>query len=41
MTPSPAISIQDLKKSYGRVQALRGVNLEVQTAVRLAFSAAR
>jgi ABC-2 type transport system ATP-binding protein len=30
MTPSPAISIQDLKKSYGRVQALRGVNLEVQ-----------
>src|SRR5512135_3042536 len=30
MNQSPAISIQHLAKSYGKVQALRDVNLEVQ-----------
>ena len=29
MTTEPALSIQGLTKSYGRVQALRGVDLEV------------
>ncbi len=30
MNQSPAISIQNLTKSYGKIQALRGVDLEVQ-----------
>jgi len=30
-TPSPPIVVEDLHKSYGEVQALRGVSLEVQT----------
>jgi ABC-type uncharacterized transport system ATPase subunit len=30
MDQSPAIQIQGLIKSYGRVRALRGVDLEVQ-----------
>jgi ABC-2 type transport system ATP-binding protein len=30
MTTEPALSIQGLTKAYGRVQALRGVDLEVQ-----------
>lgn len=37
MSEALAIEIRDLEKSYGRVRALRGVNLEVQRGEIFAF----